>query len=91
MCLQFLMDEVLTFKKPDNVTSEQAATIGVGLLVSGPGLASFRCKLIMSNRPPLSVCSAGQKSLSRHGPWMKTPNGLSYSGQQELSDSLLCR
>jgi hypothetical protein len=28
------MDEDLTFKKPENVTREQAATIGVGILVS---------------------------------------------------------
>jgi NADPH:quinone reductase-like Zn-dependent oxidoreductase len=28
------MDESLTFKKPDNITIEQAATMGVGLLVS---------------------------------------------------------
>lgn len=30
---KFLMDEDLTFKKPEGVTTEQAATIGVGLLV----------------------------------------------------------
>lgn len=28
------MDEDLTFKKPERVTVEEAATIGVGLLVS---------------------------------------------------------
>jgi len=28
------MDEDITFKKPENVTTEQAATIGVGILVS---------------------------------------------------------
>ncbi len=28
------MDENLTFKKPDNISREQAATLGVGLLVS---------------------------------------------------------
>lgn len=28
------MDENITFKKPENVSREQAATLGVGLLVS---------------------------------------------------------
>lgn len=31
---QFLMDEKLSFKRTANVTAEQAATLGVGLLVS---------------------------------------------------------
>lgn len=33
MLTKFLMNEDLTFKKPEGVTSEQAATIGVGILV----------------------------------------------------------
>jgi len=31
------MDERITFKKPENVTREQAATLGVGMLVSPGG------------------------------------------------------
>ena len=31
------MNEDLAFKKPDSVTTEQAATIGVGLIVSFEG------------------------------------------------------
>jgi hypothetical protein len=31
---KFLMDEHLAFLKPDNVSLEEAATIGVGILVS---------------------------------------------------------
>ncbi|KFX86801.1 hypothetical protein V490_08834 [Pseudogymnoascus sp. VKM F-3557] len=34
----FLMDEDLTFKKPDGLTTEQAATIGVGVLTAALGL-----------------------------------------------------
>lgn len=32
--VKFLMNENLTFRKPEGVTTEEAATIGVGLLVS---------------------------------------------------------
>ena len=32
--LQHLMNEHLSFRKPENLTVEEAATIGVGLLVS---------------------------------------------------------
>jgi hypothetical protein len=34
--VKFLMDEDLTFRKPERITTEQAATIGVGLLVRWP-------------------------------------------------------
>ncbi|KAL2067553.1 hypothetical protein VTL71DRAFT_1978 [Oculimacula yallundae] len=34
------MDEALTFKKPENVSCEQAATLGVGLLTASLGLIS---------------------------------------------------
>jgi hypothetical protein len=30
------MDEVLAFKKPENISTEQAATVGAGLLVGHP-------------------------------------------------------
>ncbi|KAH6719468.1 chaperonin 10-like protein [Leptodontidium sp. 2 PMI_412] len=36
----FLMDENITFKKPENVSREQAATLGVGLLTACLGLVS---------------------------------------------------
>ncbi|RDL38343.1 GroES-like protein [Venustampulla echinocandica] len=36
----FLMDEHITFKTPANITSVQAATIGVGLLTASMGLVS---------------------------------------------------
>jgi hypothetical protein len=32
--LQFLMDDSITFKNPGNLSYEEAATVGVGLLVS---------------------------------------------------------
>jgi NADPH:quinone reductase-like Zn-dependent oxidoreductase len=31
---QFIMDEAITFLKPHNLSTEQAATVGAGLLVS---------------------------------------------------------
>ncbi|KAH7330514.1 chaperonin 10-like protein [Rhexocercosporidium sp. MPI-PUGE-AT-0058] len=36
----FLMDENITFKKPENISREQAATLGVGLLTACLGLVS---------------------------------------------------
>jgi hypothetical protein len=40
------MDEKLAFKKMDNVTFEQAATLGVGLLVSFSGPSSSSKSLV---------------------------------------------
>lgn len=37
------MDENITFKKPENISREQAATLGVGLLVSVMSAGSERC------------------------------------------------
>ncbi len=37
---KFLMDENLAFKRPEEITVEEAATIGVGLLTACLGLVS---------------------------------------------------
>ena len=48
------MNEDLTFKKPESVTTEEAATIGVGLLVRSRYVSDIAMKLIWG-RPQLWV------------------------------------
>ncbi len=43
------MDEPLALVKPDNITLEQAATLGVGVFVSSPLFPLSNCFLIDSN------------------------------------------
>ncbi|OBT98834.1 hypothetical protein VE01_03434 [Pseudogymnoascus verrucosus] len=59
----FLMDEDLTFKKPGGVTTEQAATIGVGLLTAALGViiganVELKAKESNSQSPWLIVLGA---------------------------------
>lgn len=42
---KFLMNENLAFKKPEGVTTEQAATIGAGLLVRSEYVFDTKVKL----------------------------------------------
>ncbi|OBT88014.1 hypothetical protein VE02_02899 [Pseudogymnoascus sp. 03VT05] len=74
----FLMDEDLTFKKPEGVTTEQAAAIGVGLLTAALGV------IIGAN-----VELKSQES-STESPWLIVLGAAGSVGQFAVQLGKLC-
>jgi len=75
----FLMDESLTFKKPANVTPEEAATLGVGILTASLGLISG---LDLSFPSPGSAPSFDE--------WVVVLGGSGSIGQNAVQIASLC-
>ncbi|KFZ00211.1 hypothetical protein V500_01136 [Pseudogymnoascus sp. VKM F-4518 (FW-2643)] len=74
----FLMDENLTFKKPEGVTTEQAATIGVGILTAALGI-------IIGTKSELKA----QQS-SNGSPWLIVLGAAGGVGQFAVQLAKLC-